>query len=167
MAGKAPKEGSQKLTLGGLKIEDLVYSLEVKLLKSDKNWFIADGMISPLSEYNDPAEPFDFESVVKVIKIKIQKMTEEELENLKNNFRAGPLRDMKNFRDQQELILAKNYQSYSPEKLRQMKEKVEKIIAMQKNVEEILELVERSKAAIKEQEDIRAATSKKIKKITT
>lgn len=166
MAIKHIPEEPKKPSVEEIKTSDLVYSLEVKLIDTDKGWFMIEGAASPNMKYNDPAGGITFDAITSAVERRIPEMSAEDLENLKAHLSSGPFRIIKEFRDVKELTLAQNYQNYKPEVLKQQKEKVENIIKMEKQIEELRELIQKKLQEKRSPDEIQKSTRNSVKKTT-
>ncbi len=165
MTEKKPTEQPKKFPLDEIKTDDLAYSLEVKLVESDKDWFIREQMVSPSLEQHDPVEQYELIAIIETLKKRIPAMSQIERENLRNSLSAGPFREVKKLRNEMESDLAQTYRSLEVEALKQKKEKVENIIRMQKSLEEILSLIEKKSESEKKTSEIQDETKEKTKEI--
>lgn len=166
MAAKYPSEEPKNQVVEEMKIGDLAYSLEVKLISTDRGWFMIEGAASPNMKYNDPAANSDFETVVNTIKSRIPVMSAEDLENLRTSISAGPFRLIKEFREINDKTLYENHQNYEPDVLKKEKEKLEYIMKMQEQIEQLHVEILKKLQEINNPQAIVETTKTKIKKTT-
>ena len=160
MNPKTPREGSKIDTVEAIKTHDLVYLLEVKLIQSDKDWFINKQMANFSIQYHDPHKKLDFANITEAIKTRIPTMSFEDLTNLKTNLATGPLGLIKEFADEKNAQFARTYQQYKGKGLSNAKIKVAKIIKLQSDIEELFALIEKKSAELSTSTKIAENTQK-------
>lgn len=161
MAVKSPQEGTKQIDIRNVNTDDLVYSLEVKLIQRNKEWFLMENLIPPAMEQHDPTAELDVQILVETIKARIAGMTPEELENLKNTLRSPVLKAIKDLDTDRQLDLGSTYQSLEPGALQKKKEEVEYVIRIGQGVDEILKMIEEAKKT----KTIQTASREAVKKI--
>jgi hypothetical protein len=142
MAVKSPQETSPLPDLQDINTDDLVYSLEVKLIAGNKNWLMTQDLVRPAMEYHDPAAGWEVRAIVEKIKARLHTMTPDDLVNLKNTLKSPILKAVKDLNVQRQTDLAATYRSLDPQALQKKKEEVEYVISIDRGVDEILKTID-------------------------
>lgn len=142
MTVKSPRETPPHRDIQDVKTDDLVYSLEVKLVLGNKNWFLTQDLARPTMEYHDPATEWDAKTIIENIKTRVPEMNSEDLKNLGMTLKSPILKAVKDLNTALQIDLGSTYQSLAPQALQKKKEEVEYVISIDRGIDEILKTID-------------------------
>lgn len=180
MAAQIPQNPDQnplqkertKITVDSVPNDDLVYSLEVKLIQSEKDSFLNEGSIKAETSCNDRYPQFDSETIFEALKKRTPNMNAEDLKKLRAGLISGTFSRLAEINEKKQFqlydmaknssLLPENEGNANKNKLKTMEKTAKNLQNWKKKIDELVETIQSEQSGRARAQNIRDITGKKI-----